>query len=214
MCENEGRNPDEISVVAVTKGFNVEAIRLAREFGFKHVGENRVKKGIEKMDRSEELSEALNWHMIGHVQSNKVKHLIGKYDLIHSVDRRSLIDELEKRLKRNEQSQRILVQVNTSGESSKHGVPSEEAEELFEEVLETETLEPQGLMTIAPYTDDENCLRETFAKCRDLRDKLEDTFGIDLPELSMGMTNDYAQAIREGSTMLRLGRALFGERPD
>lgn len=152
--------------------------------------------------------------MIGHVQSNKVRYLLGEFDLIHSVDRKSLIDELEKRLDRENQEQSVLLQVNTSGEESKHGADPEEAPRILEMILETDHLSVQGLMTMAPYTEQNRVLRETFARCRELRDQLSGRFDVSLPELSMGMTNDYRQALREGSTMLRLGRALFGERPE
>lgn len=152
--------------------------------------------------------------MIGHVQSNKVKYLIGEFDLVHSVDRMSLIDELEKRLSREGLKQSVLLQVNVSGEKSKHGADPEDAPRVLEMILQADSLSVDGLMTMAPHTDRESVLRETFARCRDLRDDLARRFDVQFPELSMGMTNDYPQAIREGSTMLRLGRALFGERPN
>lgn len=213
-CERAGRDPDDVKVVAVTKGFPVDAIREAVRLGYDRIGENRVRRAVEKKEETGELSGEVEWHMIGHVQSNKVRYLVGEFDLIHSVDRPSLIDELEKRSSRQDVTQDVLLQVNVSGEESKHGADPEEAKDVLERVLSTESLRVRGLMTMAPHTDDTTVLRGTFERCRTLRDDLEGRFGVDLPELSMGMTNDYPQAILEGSTMLRIGRGLFGERPE
>lgn len=200
--------------MAVTKGFPVDIIREAARAGFSDVGENRVRRAVEKKDELGDPAKSLKWHMIGHVQSNKVRYLLGEFALIHSVDRKSLIDELEKRLDRENQEQSVLLQVNTSGEESKHGADPDEAPRILEMILETDHLSAEGLMTMAPYTEQNSVLRETFARCRELRDRLSGRFDVSLPELSMGMTNDYRQALREGSTILRLGRALFGERPE
>lgn len=200
--------------MAVTKGFPVEIIREAARAGLTDIGENRVRRAVEKKDELGDEAEPLKWHMIGHVQSNKVRYLLGDFELLHSVDRESLIDELEKRLDRGNLDQSVLLQVNTSGEESKYGADPEEAPRVLELILETDHLSVGGLMTMAPYTDRDSVLRETFARCRKLRDQLSGRFDVSLPELSMGMTNDYRQALREGSTILRLGRALFGERPE
>lgn len=200
--------------MAVTKGFSVDIIREAARAGYTDVGENRVRRAVEKKNELGDEAKSLKWHMIGHVQSNKVRYLLGEFDLIHSVDRKSLIDELEKRLARENQEQSVLLQVNTSGEESKHGADPEAAPRILEMILETDHLSAEGLMTMAPYTEQNSVLRETFGRCRELRDQLSVRFDVSLPELSMGMTNDYRQALREGSTILRLGRALFGERPE
>ncbi len=212
-CVKAGRPPEEVKVIAVTKGFWLEKIRNAWDFGFRHFGENRVKEYQQKSKLlKNEPAQNCKWHFIGHLQSNKVRKIIDEFVLIHSVDRSSLIQEFIKRLRPFDGRQRILMQVNVSGEKSKHGVPPELAPELMEEILKCKYLEVEGLMTMAPLTEDKEILRGTFADCRKLRDKLESKFDIDLPELSMGMTNDYGEAIKEGATILRLGRALFGER--
>ncbi len=213
VCHDIDRSPDEVDIIAVTKGFPTWKIRAIREFGLTDVGENRIQRALEKKDELGDEVASPQWHMIGHVQSNKVKYLLGEFDLIHSVDRKSLIDELEKRLGQADREQSVLLQVNVSGEESKYGADPENASRVLEMILRTDCLSVEGLMTMAPRTDQESVLRETFSGCRDLRDELARDFDVRLPELSMGMTNDYPEALREGSTMLRLGRALFGERP-
>ncbi|MFB6345031.1 MAG: YggS family pyridoxal phosphate-dependent enzyme [bacterium] len=208
------RDPENVKLIGVTKGFDAEIFRIASSLGLNAVGENRVKTAVRKKDAiPERLRESLQWHMIGHVQSNKVKHLLDEFDLIHSVDRQSLVNELDKRLTRQDLEQDVLVQVNTSGEDSKYGIQPDKAPGLLEDILEISPLNVRGLMTMAPLSDDSTRLREVFSNCRTLRNDLEDRFGVRLPELSMGMTNDYREAVLEGSTMLRVGRGIFGERP-
>lgn len=215
VADDHGRDPDSLQIIAVTKGFDASLIKNVRDGSFGRVGENRVQEALDKKATlADDCVSDLEWHFVGHLQSNKVRKIIGEFDLIHSVDRTSLIDELDKRLSRNELEQDVLMQVNVSGEESKYGVGPDKAHEIAGEVLETVGLNLRGLMTIAPWTDDESVLKETFSSCRRLRNDLEDQFDTTLPELSMGMTNDYHIAIEEGATMLRLGRALFGERPD
>lgn len=212
---DQDRSHDSLEVIAVTKGFPSDVLEASFEAGFDAFGENRVTEALEKKQQlPESLVSEADWHFIGHLQSNKVRKIIGEFDLIHSVDRMSLINEFHKRLEREDLSQDVLMQVNVSGEESKYGVSSDEASDLAGEITARATLNLQGLMTIAPWTDDEAVLRETFRRCRKLRDKIERDHDVDCQELSMGMTNDYTVAIEEGATMLRLGRALFGERPD
>ena len=209
-----GRKPAKIKVIAVTKKFDLGLIRKAWDYGFRHFGENRVSEAINKKHelRRTELKKA-NWHMIGHLQSKKARKVVGEFVLIHSVDRSSLIQELSKRVRMMGETQPILLQVNVSGEKSKYGAAPDQAPALVKDILKSGPLDLQGLMTMAPWTDDEKILRGTFAACRRLRDELEERFDIQLPELSMGMTNDFSQAMQEGATILRLGRFLFGERP-
>jgi len=209
------RDPGDIKLVAVTKGFGPDVIESASRHGLRSFGENRAGEALDKKRNipSDRL-DGCEWHFIGHLQSNKVKDVLGQFDLVHCMDRLSLIKEFDKRLSRESIRQDVLIQVNVSGEESKHGATIEEAPEVTEEVLSRETLNLRGLMTIAPWTDDETVLRDTFRRCRKLRDRLENQFDTKLPELSMGMTNDYEVAIEEGATILRIGRALFGERPD
>lgn len=214
VADETERDPQSITLIAVTKGLPVQVIQQALNHGIDHIGESRVRQAVSRKDEVGSVSEEADWHMIGHVQSNKVKDLLGEFDLIHSVDRPSLVDELQKRLSRRDLTQSVLLQVNVSREDSKYGATPEETPRVFEMILEASRLSIRGLMTMAPYTDDESVLRSTFADCRSLREKLQESYGVDLPELSMGMTNDFPQAIKEGSTMLRIGRGLFGERPD
>lgn len=198
-------------VVAVTKSFPVEICRkMLREGPFNHLGENRVQEALAKRDDLDHPD--VHWHMVGHLQSNKVRKIPGVFHRIHSVDRDSVIDEFEKRLEDGD-TQEVFLQVNVSGEEAKHGASPSEVDRLFDRLQSANHLEPVGLMTIAPWTDDEEVLRETFRHCRELRERLRDRTE-ELSELSMGMTNDYVQAIQQGSTVLRLGRILFGERPD
>jgi len=211
-CQDAGRDPSEVKVIAVTKGFDTNLIRDAYNFGFRHFGENRVEEGLDKKHQLRKTLPNAKWHMIGHVQSNKARKITGEFVIIHSIDRYSIIKELAKRLRIMNQKQDIFLQVNVSGEESKYGATAEEAPELVEEILGRDVYNLNGLMTMAPWTDDEKILRETFSACRRLRDKLAEKFEIELPELSMGMTNDYEEAIKEGATILRLGRILFGER--
>lgn len=211
-CIKANRNPSEVKVVAISKGFDLDVIKAAWDYGFRHFGENRVSEALDKKHEMRRKSVDLNWHLVGHLQSKKARRITGEFVLIHSIDRSSIIKELVKRLRIMNEEQRILLQVNTSGEESKYGASPEQSLKLVEEILERDSLKLEGLMTMAPWTDDKKVLRETFSTCRELRDKLEAKFDIDLPELSMGMTNDYEQAVKEGATMLRLGRLLFGER--
>lgn len=212
-CDRADRTRDEINLIAVTKGFDDDLITKARDFGFTDVGENRAGEFLDKK-QTVSLSKDIQWHFIGQLQSNKVRKIIGEVDLIHTVDRHSLIDELEKRYSREGLSQDVLMQVNVSGEESKSGVSPDEAPEILEAILDTDQIDVHGLMTIAPWTDERSVLESTFSDCRQLRNRLEEEFDVELPELSMGMTNDYKIAIQHGATSLRLGRALFGERPD
>lgn len=213
ICEQAGRDSEAVEVLPVTKGFDTGVIKSCWDFGFRSFGENRVQEFLGKLDRLEnEPAAEASWHMIGHLQSNKVRKIIGRFDLVHSLDRDSLIEEFNKRLAREDSTQRVLLQVNVSGEESKHGASPEAAPKLLSQLLDSAHLSVEGLMTMAPWTEDTAVLSDTFSNCRQLRDELEDEFDTELPELSMGMTNDYEVAIQEGATILRLGRLLFGER--
>ncbi|MFB6356489.1 MAG: YggS family pyridoxal phosphate-dependent enzyme [bacterium] len=176
-CERSNRDPENISLVAVTKGFDKEVIRRALRKELFHIGENRVGEYLDKREALGELEQPVRWHFIGHLQSNKVRKIVGEFDLLHSVDRTSLINELEKRGSRNEITQDVLIQVNTSGESSKHGVSAEESPSILESMLETSYLRVRGLMTMAPWTDNKTVLRNTFSDCRELRNRLSEHHG-------------------------------------
>lgn len=198
-------------MVAVTKAHPPEALAAALAVGLNDLGENRI----------EELAEKVpvlgpgraTWHMVGHVQSRKARQAVELADLIHSVDSLKLGRRLASFSEERGRAARVLVQVNTSGEGAKSGFGPAEAVEAVHELLELPGLEVRGLMTMAPFVDDEKVLRGTFRGLRRVQEALEEVPGYRGSELSMGMTNDFELAVEEGSTMVRIGTALFGERP-
>ncbi|WP_462409201.1 YggS family pyridoxal phosphate-dependent enzyme [Neobacillus sp. Marseille-QA0830] len=206
-CRKVGRNPDEVTVIAVTKYVSTERAKEALEAGIRHLGENRDEGLLEKW---EVLQDKPVWHYIGTLQTRKVKNVIDKVDYIHSLDRLSLAQEINKRANREIN---CLVQVNVSHEESKHGIHPDEVLDFIKSLRPYEKIRVQGLMTMAPLTNEEQVIRSCFSKLRELRDEIQDC---QLPfapctELSMGMSNDYPIAIGEGATMVRIGTALVGE---
>jgi pyridoxal phosphate enzyme (YggS family) len=205
-CLRSNRNPDEIKVVAVTKYVSVERTEEALSCGIAHFGENRDEGLLEKWDH---LSNKAVWHFIGSLQTKKVKKIIDKISYIHSLDRISLAEEIHKRAT---QPVKCFIQVNVSGEESKHGLEPEEVAGFVKDLSPFTNIELVGLMTMAPYTEDEKLLRKCF---RDLKDLQESIKAMNLSyapcsELSMGMSNDYMIAIEEGATFIRIGSALVG----
>lgn len=209
-AERAGRDPGEVTLVAVTKGHPLPALRAALDAGLTHLGENRVG---ELQSKVEALGhDGITWHMIGHVQSRKAPSLVGLADLVHSVDRDSLAGRLSRAAEAEDTTAPVLIQVNTSGEDSKGGV---EGDRMVEEILELGALpglDVRGLMTMAPYVDDEAVLRGTFRRLRETLERVRRHDPDVGTELSMGMTNDLSYAVEEGSTMVRIGTALFGPR--
>lgn len=205
-----GKTEDAVRLIAVTKTYGPELINEAIDAGVTDIGENRVQELLEKYDSVK----AVRWHLIGHLQKNKVKYIIDKVDTIHSVDSLELAREIDKQAKKVGKCQRILVQVNVSGEESKFGIRPEECEELCRSIAELENVKIAGLMTIAPFVEDEGLLRGVFDGLRqislDIASKKIDT--VDMDELSMGMTNDYPIAIECGATAVRVGTGIFGAR--
>jgi pyridoxal phosphate enzyme (YggS family) len=197
-----------VRIVAVTKTHGVDAVLAAVDAGLTDVGENRVQEALQKQDRAPDVPVA--WHLIGTLQRNKARHAAGRFDLIHSIDRADLGAELARRVA-PEQRQRVLVQVNCSGEPQKGGVAPESLASLLDEARALEQIEVLGLMTMSALTSDVGEQRRTFRQLRELRDAAERS-GHALPELSMGMSGDYSVAVEEGATMIRLGTVLFGER--
>jgi PLP dependent protein len=195
------RNPDEIVIVAVTKGFGVETCRAALEAGLKVLGENRVHEAKLKMDAVPDAE----WHLIGHLQTNKVRQAAGRFALIHSVDSVRLAGELA----RAYPEQAILLEVNVAREAQKYGVDPDKALETITAV--SSLLRVRGLMAMGPSESDPV---PAFGELRQLRDQAEQRLGMSLPVLSMGMSGDFEAAVKAGSTMLRLGQALFGPRPN
>lgn len=202
------RNPNEIKVIAVTKYVSTERAIEALEAGIKNLGENRDEGLMEKWNV---LGDKPVWHFIGTLQSRKVKNIIDKVEYIHSLDRLSLAEEINKRA--SERKIKCLVQVNVSGEESKHGLQPEEVIPFIKELESLENISVEGLMTMAPLTDDEAILRNCFRTLRELRSQVQELHLRFAPcnELSMGMSNDFTLAIEEGATMIRIGTALVGE---
>jgi PLP dependent protein len=194
-----GRNPDEVAIVAVTKGFGADACQAALDAGLRMLGENRVHEALVKM---EEVDGA-QWHLIGHLQTNKVKQAAGRFALIQTVDSARLAEAIA----RHAPSQAVLVEVNIAREPQRSGVSPEAAVDLIKTV--SQTLDMQGLMGMGPAQGDR---APAFNELRRLRDEAEDAIGKRLPVLSMGMSGDFQAALAAGSTMLRLGQALFGPR--
>lgn len=197
-----------VRIVAVTKTHGSEAVRAALAAGLEDVGENRVQEALAKQDQLTGVP--ARWHLIGPLQRNKARHAVGRFVLIHSVDREDLAAELDRRVAPGSR-QPVLVEVNCSGEPQKSGVGPDGLAALLERVAALPRLELRGLMTMAALSDDERVPRSAFARLRELRDRMQ-AAGHRLPELSMGMSGDFPAAVEEGATMVRLGTLLFGER--
>ncbi len=206
-----GRNAGDVKIMGVTKTVDDERIREAIACGITIMGENYVQEAKRKI---ETMGRDLEWHMIGHLQSNKAKYAVRLFDMIHSVDRLGLAQELDKRAKGSGITMKILIEVNTGGEETKSGVSQDKAIDLVRAVSRLENLSLQGLMTMPPWFDDPEDARPYFVALRELRDRVVDEGieGIAMGELSMGMTDDYGVAVEEGATIVRIGRAIFGER--
>jgi PLP dependent protein len=196
-----------VTIVAVTKSHGPEAVRAAVAAGLSIVGENRVQEALAKQDQLSDVP--VEWHLIGTLQRNKARHAVGRFALIHSVDRLDLARELDRRVPEG-QRQPVLVQVNCSNEPQKGGVEPESLGTLLGGLRELGRLDLRGLMTMAAFTDNVSEQRRAFRLLRSLRDA--QAAGHGLPELSMGMSADYAVAVEEGATLIRLGTVLFGER--
>lgn len=210
-CAKCGRKPEEVRLIAVSKTKPVEMLQEAYDYGCRDFGENKVQ---ELVDKYEKMPKDIRWHMIGHLQRNKVKYIVGKVYLIHSVDSLRLAEEISKEAVKQNVTVSILVEVNVAEEESKYGTTSEEAVSLVEEIAKLPNIVIKGLMTIAPYVEVPEENRLYFAKLRqiyvDIINKNIDNVIMD--ELSMGMTGDYEVAITEGATYIRVGTGIFGER--
>ncbi|HCX89274.1 MAG: YggS family pyridoxal phosphate-dependent enzyme [Deltaproteobacteria bacterium CG12_big_fil_rev_8_21_14_0_65_43_10] len=206
-----GRDPGEIKLVAVSKTVGVEEIREAISAGATILGESYVQEAKEKI---EEIDHQVQWHMIGHLQTNKVKQAINLFDMIHSVDRIGLAEEINKRAKQSGKRVSVLIQVNISQETTKSGIERDRAISLVLEVSNLTNLKVEGLMTMPPYFDDPDDARPYFKSLRELKGEIggERFENISMKELSMGMSNDFEIAIEEGATIIRVGTAIFGER--
>ena len=211
-CRRAGRPREDVLLIAVSKTKPVELIREVMETGTRDFGENKVQ---EMCNKIEEIKEPLNWHLIGHLQRNKVKYIVDKACLIHSVDSIRLAEEIQKEaVKKGVSKVSVLIEVNMAQEESKDGIAASETEALVREIAKLPNLQIRGLMTIAPFVENPEENRVHFQAMRRLRDQLKDMNipGVEMTELSMGMTNDFEVAIEEGATMIRVGTAIFGER--
>jgi pyridoxal phosphate enzyme (YggS family) len=205
-----GRDPADVRLVAVSKTVDLERIRAAIAAGQDLFGENYLQEAKAKIDA---LGRQVSWHLVGHLQSKKARGAVALFDLIHSVDRVKLARALEAAAARLGKVQDILVQVNQGGEETKSGVDPAAAPELLREVACLPHLRVLGLMTMPPWFSDPEAVRPYFRDLRELRERLRDQRGLPLPELSMGMSDDYAVAVEEGATLVRVGTAIFGRRP-
>jgi pyridoxal phosphate enzyme (YggS family) len=205
------RAPHPVTIVAVTKGFGPDAVRAALAAGLADVGENKVQEAVRKQEELGAGTEGwgIRWHLIGHLQRNKARIVPGRFEMVHSIDSLELATELDRRLPA---PLRVLLQVNVAGEEQKSGCTLESAPALARQIGALAQLRLEGLMTLAPFTDDVDVQRRAFRGLRVLRDTIKEEEGLWLPTLSMGMSGDYATAVAEGATVIRLGTVLFGPR--
>jgi PLP dependent protein len=210
-AHRSGRPVSEIKLMAVTKTVNDDRVLAAIQAGVEIIGENYVQEARRKIEK---LGKACEWHLIGRLQTNKAKYAVHLFDMIHSVDRLELAAELNRRARTVGRVIPILIEVNVGGEKTKNGVPLDSASDLVRHVAPLENLSIQGLMTMPPWFDDPEESRPYFRSLRELRNKIagEAIPHVEMRELSMGMTDDYAIAIEEGATIVRIGRGIFGER--
>ena len=208
-CRRVDRDPSSARLIAVSKTFPAERVRELLGCGQTRFGENRVQEALDKVPR---VGPGAVWHLVGHLQRNKARHAVGAFELIHSVDDVRLARELDRRAAGAGIRQSVLLQVNLSRELTKSGVAEGDLPRLLDDVLPLEHLDLRGLMTIPPPVERAEESRRWFARLRELRDAAAIRAGCGLPELSMGMTGDFEVAVEEGATLVRVGRAIFGER--
>ena len=209
-CHACGRETDSIKILPVTKRQPLESVEFSERMGFASVGENIVQEAKGKHDA---YKGAMCWELIGHLQSNKARLAVEIFDRIQTVDSLKILQRVDRFAGESGNPQRILLQVNTSRDPAKHGIDPTKIDALVEAALHADNLELEGFMTIGLFSTDSSVSTRTFSVLRELRDRLEDTFGQIFPELSMGMSGDLESAVKAGSTMIRVGTALFGERP-
>jgi hypothetical protein len=200
-----GRSEKDVRLVAVTKKVDIERIRIAFSSGIKDFGENYIQEALRKI---EIFGDGPCWHMIGHIQTNKVKNIPGFFSYVHSVDRWEILEGFEKFGK----PMKVLFELNLSGEESKHGTQEDNLKRMLEKMHMSRNVEPVGLMTMAPFVENAEDVRSIFATLRHILGKVNREFSLDMRELSMGMSSDFEVAIEEGATMVRIGTAIFGER--
>ena len=209
ICARCGRGPSDVKLMAVTKAHPAQAVNYAARFGMTVIGENRVQEAVTKKPN---CAMPIRWELIGHLQSNKARLAVACFDRIQSVDRLKLVGALERQCAAVGKEMPVLMQVNAGDDPKKFGVHCDEAGHLLEVVLAAPHLKIEGLMTMAPFDDDSAVAARAFERLRLMSERLSEQFAVPLPELSMGMTSDMEAAIEAGSTMVRVGTALFGER--
>lgn len=208
-CARADRRPEEVTLIAVTKTRPLDDVKAVLAAGVQDIGENYVQPAMERVEAMGR--ERCRWHLIGHLQTNKARHAVAFVDWLHTIDSVAIANEVGRRALSQGRSVNCLVEVNVSGEGSKYGVAPEELEPLYEHAAQVRGLAVNGLMTVAPFTEDPEDVRGVFAQLREFRVRLRDA-GYPAEHLSMGMTGDFEVAIEEGSTMVRIGTALFGPR--
>lgn len=202
-CLRSGRSPEDVTIVAVSKGFPPEAVREAAAAGVRHLGENRVQEAAAKRPHLNDLPPDTVWHMVGHLQSNKITTALNLFDIIQSVDSLHLAEAISRRAHTGVP---VFLEVNVAGEASKYGFAPEALPAAAQTIARLPSIDVRGLMTVAPISSDQQQVRPLFRRLRELGRALG------LPELSMGMTDDFEVAVEEGATLVRIGRAIFGER--
>ena len=208
-AERAGRDPSEVELIAVSKTHPVEAVREARGCGLRLFGENKVQEARAKIP---DAPSDLRWHLIGHLQSNKIRHALPLFEMIHSVDSLELATQIDRIAMELGSFPKVLLEVNVAGEASKFGFQPELLRTQMEKLIALPRLQIDGLMTIAPYAEEAEASRPSFRQLRELRDELATEQNIQLTHLSMGMSGDFEVAIEEGSTLIRVGTSIFGAR--
>ena len=205
-CETVGRDPAGVTLIAVTKTVDAARVRQAIDAGVGDIGENYVQEAKGKIEMIGAAQ--ARWHMIGHIQSNKVKYIPALFNCVHTVDRIAILDGLE----RHEKPMDVLFEMNLAGEATKNGTDVEGLRRILEKAASVRYLTPAGLMTMPPYAENPEEVRGIFRKLKATLDAMNNEFGLAMKELSMGMSSDFEVAVQEGATMVRIGTALFGER--
>ncbi len=207
-CERSGRKTEDITLVGVTKTVGLAEIRALYQAGIRDFGENRIEVGLPKVETLSDLAD-VNWHMIGHLQRNKAAKAVNGFHVFHGVESSKLVEKLTELAVQSKSRYDVFLEVNIAGEDNKYGVQPEAAVVLARQILQAGNLRLRGLMTMAPFTDDTDLIRSVFRGLRQLRDTLQQNAGEHLPDLSMGMSGDFEIAVEEGSTLVRVGTALF-----
>jgi pyridoxal phosphate enzyme (YggS family) len=209
-AQRAGRDPAEASLIAITKGTPAASVDAAIAAGVENIGENRVQ---EAADKERQVTNIARWHMVGHLQTNKAARAATLFDVVHSVDSRRVADALSANRPAGRDPMVVLLEVELTGLPTRFGVPEADVEGVIHQLVNVPAIHLMGLMTIAPHAEDPEAARPFFTRLRHLRDHMQHVSGWALPELSMGMSDDYEVAVEEGATMVRIGRAIFGSRP-